>query len=111
MEQLVSYVRISRLMAYLQLTRGQRLLVQYFRRHTIDKADLKKSHIYRGLETDQILKDLNPRDNKVDKRILFELTGIKVNEDDYNDDSEFEDEPEESAFDRNVTSYDELAQN
>ena len=47
----------------------------------------------------------------VDKRILFELTGIKVNEDDYNDDSEFEDEPEESAFDRNVTNYDELAQN
>ena len=37
-----------------------------------------------------IWRDLRPVEDKIDKRILYELSGIKLDEMDYKDDSSFE---------------------
>ena len=47
------------------------------------------------MSVDAIIKGLIPAENSIDKRILYELSGEKLNESDFNDDTSFEDENDE----------------
>ena len=47
------------------------------------------------MSVDAIIKGLIPAENSIDQRILYELSGEKLNESDFNDDTSFEDEDNE----------------
>ena len=47
------------------------------------------------MSVDAIIKGLIPAENSIDQRILYELSGDKLNESDFNDDTSFEDENDE----------------
>ena len=40
------------------------------------------------MTAEQLIEGFNPLDNKIDRRILYEITGRKVDQDDYWDDSD-----------------------
>ena len=46
----------------------------------------------KGISVDRMINECEPYADIYDRRILYELTGMKLNEDDYHDDSSIEDE-------------------
>ena len=56
----------------------------------------------RGQSVDSIVKGLHPHDNAIDRRILFELAGVRLDEGDFRDESSFEFEDEDGAFDEHA---------
>ena len=108
-EHIVQVLRISRFLAQLQLTRRQRLTVEFFRKYAVLPKDIKRlrdgkeKHV-RGLSVDSIVKGLHPHDNAIDRRILFELAGVRLDEDEFREESSFESEDDKSggAFDEHA---------
>ena len=44
-------------------------------------------HVKRGISVDRMINECDPKASEYDRRILFELIGQKLNENDYNDES------------------------
>ena len=98
-ENIVQLLRVSRFIARQSMTRSQRLTIDFFRRYTINQKDAdeydecSQTHV-RGRSVEAIVNGLNPLESSIDKRIVYELSGIKLNDTDFNDDTSFdEDEP------------------
>ena len=102
-EKIVHMLRVSRLVSLMKLNRMQRLSVDFFRRYTIQKKDIDQSrHHTRGHSVDSIVRGLNPEENRIDRRILYELAGVKLDKDDYNDESSFSEDPNEAYTDSDI---------
>lgn len=90
MKRIIQFLRISKLMQKVMLNRRQRLSVPYFRRYTIHDYQLGKEDerlFERGLANDRIINECEPEANELDKRILYELTGIRLRGQDFKDES------------------------
>ena len=84
MKNIIVLQRINKFVQKLLLARRQRYSVEYFRRYAIEDYEVNKPEsMKRGIGLDRILSELQPKREKADKRILYELTGIKLNQDDY----------------------------
>lgn len=91
MVSLLSLQRISKFLQKVSLNRRQRLSVDFFQRYTIKESDLstpKKNP--RGMGVNRIVSECDAENNEVDQRILYEITGIKLQNDAFADDSSFE---------------------
>ena len=51
----------------------------------------------RGISVDRIINECDPENSEFDRRILFELIGLKLNEHDYNDESSFSDDTDSDS--------------
>ena len=51
----------------------------------------------RGISVNRIINECNPEVSEYDRRILFELIGLKFNEDDYNDESSFSEDTDSDS--------------
>ena len=98
----MTYIRASRIAHLASKTffnRRQRMSTQYFRRYAIRSEDLAKDENpknMREFDEDRVISECDYNNNKLDRRILYELTGEKLEEDDYLDEtseSEREDIP------------------
>ena len=47
------------------------------------REDIGKTRHLRGMSVDSIVNGLKPDEDPIDKRILFELAGVKLNDFDY----------------------------
>ncbi len=54
-----------------------------------------ETKIVRGISHSTIINDCLPLDSIVDRRLLYELTGFKLDEQDYRDESSFEESQDE----------------
>ena len=63
----------------------------------------------RGMSVESIMNTLHPESDKIDRRILYELTGLKFDEADYLDDSSFSEDDQDEAYDGNGIGYGELS--
>ena len=83
--KLVQLNRISRFAFKIWLERRQRISVPYFRRYTIADADIERmmrnkndEELVRGINDQRIINECMPLDSVVDRRLLYELTGFKL---------------------------------
>lgn len=98
----MSLNRISRFAFKVWLKRRQRISVQYFRRYTISNEDVERKckhedsprHV-RGIGHERIVNECMPLDSTVDRRLLYEMTGFKLDELDYRDESSFDESQDE----------------
>ena len=93
-------------MQKVNLTRRQRLSVNYFQRYTINDKEIERQKANpRGMSVNRIVSECDALHSEVDKRILYELTGIKVDQEAFKDDSSFE--ADLSQMVDNLIGYDE----
>ena len=81
MEHLMQVTRISHLLAHLHLSRRQRMTVDFFKRYTVRPNQLSGERGMRGMSVENIVAGLHPKNDRVDRRILYELTGVKLTAD------------------------------
>ena len=76
-----------------------------------DKANKKRDEqrnkedgmiLKKGISPNRIINEIDPMNNNYDRRILFEMTGLKLDEDDFNDEDSLEDENFSSGSDEDV---------
>ena len=70
-------------------------MVNYFLRYAVKKSDIGRIRDTRGMSHERLIRELEPEENEIDKRILYEMTGRKLKKDDYQSDSSFEIEGDE----------------
>ena len=70
-------------------------MVNYFLRYAVKKSDIDRIRDTRGMSHESLIRELEPEENEIDKRILYEMTGRKLKKDDYQSDSSFEIEGDE----------------
>ena len=70
-------------------------MVNYFLRYAVKKSDIGRNRDTRGISHERLIRELEPEENEIDKRILYEMTGRKLKKDDYKSDSSFEIEGDE----------------
>ena len=109
LREFIKMRRISHLISKVWLNHRQRQSVPFFKRFSVRTTEelLNTSSFtssddqHRGrISTNKIADECNPVDDPIDRRILYELTDLKVNSDDYKDDSSIhEDELEHEADD------------
>lgn len=86
-------MRINKFMQKTHLKKRQRDAVQYFMRYVIEDDEIKKKEITRRQATaEQLIERIDPVNDKRDRRILFELTKRLVDENDYHNDTSFEED-------------------
>lgn len=95
-EQLIAHMRISKFMARVYLRKNQRDLVKYFSHYHIDAMkptleDLEKKH-----SIDYLMRHFDPKNDKIDKFILYEITGRKQPGEHFDSESEEEYSHEEN---------------
>eukprot|EP00352_Strombidinopsis_acuminata_P002032 CAMPEP_0176383498 /NCGR_PEP_ID=MMETSP0126-20121128/33556_1 /TAXON_ID=141414 ORGANISM="Strombidinopsis acuminatum, Strain SPMC142" /NCGR_SAMPLE_ID=MMETSP0126 /ASSEMBLY_ACC=CAM_ASM_000229 /LENGTH=102 /DNA_ID=CAMNT_0017748611 /DNA_START=312 /DNA_END=620 /DNA_ORIENTATION=- len=79
--------RKARFIGQMYMSKSQGHMVRYFRRYALTAKHLFQQHIDYDPTSDELLEDFSPESNLTDKRILFEITGRKL--DDSNKDSSF----------------------
>ena len=91
-------LRIQKFMQKTLLKKRQRDVVQYFLRYLIEREDLKgeKSVAQRFKTANQLTEDFDPIGDHYDRRILFELARRRVEEDEYQEDTSYEEDPFQS---------------
>lgn len=97
-EHMIYNLRIQKFMQKTLLKKRQRDVVQYFLRYLIEREDLKgeKSVARRFKTANQLTEDFEPTADLYDRRILFELAKRRIDEDEYKEDTSFEEDPFES---------------
>ena len=109
LHSMLKLLRIARFMQRLNLKRWQGKSVSYFRRYTIEDYEVERTKQKQELEEgkkvymkkqeeaarieaekEMILEQIEPRESHIDKRILSETTGRRLNEADYQDESQSE---------------------
>lgn len=61
------------------------------------------------MSIESIVNGLEPKEDPIDRRIMYELAGVRLHEQDFRDDSEIEDDIEE-MHDENLPSYERMSQ-
>ena len=106
---ILHFVRDIRLLELLKrtgLNRRQRLSVPYFRRYTIRNKEIasdsrlfsykSRTVPYDGprktTPVESLIESFDPHDDPVDRRIFFEITGLRLDDHDYRDESPNEDD-------------------
>ena len=93
MKTIIRMQRIGKFLHKVSLARRQRLSVEYFRRYTVQDQDIDEpKHNARGMPITRIVNECDAVNSLIDKRILYEMTGIKLDQELFNDDSSFEDD-------------------
>ena len=54
-------------------------------------------HVKRGISVNRIINECDPETSEYDRRIIFELIGRKLNENDYNDESSFSEDTDSDS--------------
>ena len=76
-----------------------------------DKANKKRDEqrnkedgmiLKKGISPNRIINEIDPMNDNYDRRILFEMTGLKLDEDDFIDEDSLEDENFSSGSDEDV---------
>ena len=79
MKNIVTFRRISTFLHKLQTKRRQRLSVDYFRRYTVQDSEINRpKQMKRDMTQKRILSECEPGRSDIDKRILFEMTGVRL---------------------------------
>ena len=93
MKTIIRMQRIGKFLQKVSLARRQRLSVEYFKRYTVHDKDIDDAKSKpRGIDIKKIINECDAANNDTDKRILYEMTGIQLQQDLFNDDSSFEDD-------------------
>lgn len=72
-------------------------------RYVIEDNEIKKKEIARRQATaEQLVDGIDPVNDIHDRRILFELTGRRVEEEDYHNDTSFEEDIFSDGHDRDI---------
>ena len=69
----------------------QRKAVQYFLKYLIEDHEVARGRGALGahdMSAEQLIDGFDPLNDKIDRRVLYEITGRKLNQDDYWDDSD-----------------------
>ena len=78
----------------MHLSRRQRESVQYFKKFTVTDTDVEKPKIFaKIMDTDRIIRECEPSENREDRRIVYEMTGIEISVDEFASDSSYEIDP------------------
>ena len=90
-------MRISRFLAKLKLTRRQRLTIEFFKRYSVEMKDVDKNSFSlketkKGMSIETMINGLEPEHDAADRRLLFDVTGIKLDENDYQDESSLDED-------------------
>ena len=65
--------------------------MQYFLKYLIEDHEIKKERGSLGahnMSAEQLIDGFDPLSDKIDRRVLYEITGRKLNPEDYWDDSD-----------------------
>ena len=83
-EDFIKTSRVSKLLHRFKLKKRQQFLVKYFRKFLIQNEDvLKRREDADDTELDDQIDKLEPFKNTEDKRIMFEITGKRLQEQDF----------------------------
>ena len=92
-EHMIYNMRILRFMQKTTLKKRQRDIVQYFMRYLIEDDEINEQDISRRNKTAaQLVEGFDPVNDPYDRRILFEVAKRRVEENDYAEDTSFEEE-------------------
>ena len=105
--EVMDFVNMTRLTSFVFkvfLQRRQRVSVNYFKRYTINKEDVvDDAHKDKALENEKraisqerLINECIPEDSQIDRRIVYELTGIMLEPHEFLDESSLEDELDDS---------------
>lgn len=107
LREFIKMRRISHLISKVWLNHRQRQSVPFFKRFSVRTKDLLYTTSDtsldappRGIKSERVADECKPVEDPIDRRILYELTDLKVNPNDYKDDSSIHsDELEHEADD------------
>ena len=86
----------------------QRKSVQYFMKYVIDHHEVKEEALaVHSMTAEQLIDGFDPLNDQVDRRILYEITGRKLNQEDYWDDSD--QDPDNDPHNQDPTKVSDLA--
>ena len=89
MEYFIVQFRVLKMIMRAITKKRQRNAVKYFERYLIeDGEEPKDDHLFNdGMAAEQMVDSFDAVNDKIDKRLLYELTGRKLDPEDYFDDS------------------------
>ena len=92
-EYVIYNLRILKFMQKTLLKKRQRDIVQYFMRYLIENDEICEREVARRAKTaEQLIEDLDPIGDIYDRRILFEMTSRRIEAEDYQHDTSFEED-------------------
>ena len=92
-ENVIYNLRILKFMQKTLLKKRQRDIVQYFMRYLIEDDEIcERAVAPRAKTANELIENLNPIEDIYDRRILFEMTSRRVEAEDYQDDTSFEED-------------------
>ena len=92
-EYVIYNLRILKFMQKTLLKKRQRDIVQYFMRYLIENDEICECEVARRAKTaEQLIEDLDPIGDIYDRRILFEMTSRRIEAEDYQHDTSFEED-------------------
>ena len=93
MKNIIIYQRVSNFLNRIHSSRRQRLSVDYFRRYTVTDTEIGRKKLgKKGMTENRIINECQPTRSDIDKRILFEMTGVKLDRDEFSDESSLEED-------------------
>ena len=90
MEYLIYQMRVLKMIMRGLTKKRQRKSVQYFHRYLIGEDNkLKANDLFEDdMTAEHLIENFDSKNDKIDRRILYELTGRKLDPEDYWDDSD-----------------------
>ena len=90
LEYLIYHVRVLKMLMRANTKKRQRKSVMYFKRYMIEDGDKVKPNNLFGndMAAESMIENFDAVGNEIDRRILYELTGRKLDPEDYWDDSD-----------------------
>lgn len=97
--------RISKFLHTVLLSRRQRMAVRFNKVYTIKKMDLEREvstsiATKQPFDEDLICELLEPETNDFDRRLVYEISGVKLREDEYADDTSQDGSDDDTGRDR-----------
>ena len=89
LESLIYNMRVLKMIIRAVTKKRQRKAVQYFKRFVVnDDQEVEQDMANHNMTAEQLIDGFDALSDKYDKRILYEITGRKLNQEDYWDDSD-----------------------
>ena len=82
--------RLTHLAFKTWFTRRQRVSTQFFSRYSVKSNEIeqeKKESKKKELDVDRVVTECDYERDEIDRRILFEMLGVRLEEDDYPDET------------------------
>ena len=89
LESLIYNMRVLKMIIRAVTKKRQRKAVQYFKRFVVnDDKEVEQDMVSHNMTAEQLIDGFDALSDNYDKRILYEITGRKLNQEDYWDDSD-----------------------